>query len=176
MSPEFLDPDQFDSKDNGPTPESDCYALGMVIYEVLSGKAPFTPHRDFIVLKKVVGGERPERPLGTEGEWFPNGLWVTLGQCWSAQATDRPTILAVLECLENASTNWESLPPKARHDADMDGDESVSIESDYCTIHHLISNLLLNFQCTLKQARDLHRMATDTHIYRKTRVLLWLIQ
>lgn len=33
MSPELLDPDRFGS--NGrPTPESDCYALGMVIYEV----------------------------------------------------------------------------------------------------------------------------------------------
>lgn len=33
MSPEMLDPKGFDS--NGrPTRESDCYALGMVIYEV----------------------------------------------------------------------------------------------------------------------------------------------
>ena len=33
MSPELLDPDGFGS--NGcPTRESDCYALGMVIYEV----------------------------------------------------------------------------------------------------------------------------------------------
>ena len=35
MSPELLDPQLFGS--NGrPTPESDCYALGMVIYEVSS--------------------------------------------------------------------------------------------------------------------------------------------
>jgi hypothetical protein len=33
MSPELLDPPQFDS-DGRPTRESDCYALGMVIYEV----------------------------------------------------------------------------------------------------------------------------------------------
>ena len=32
MSPELLDPDRFGA--NGPTRESDCYALGMVIYEV----------------------------------------------------------------------------------------------------------------------------------------------
>jgi len=33
MSPELLDPEHFDS-DGRPTRESDCYALGMVIYEV----------------------------------------------------------------------------------------------------------------------------------------------
>ena len=33
MSPELLDPLRFDSKGR-PTRESDCYALGMVIYEV----------------------------------------------------------------------------------------------------------------------------------------------
>ena len=33
MSPELLDPSRFGS-DGRPTPESDCYALGMVIYEV----------------------------------------------------------------------------------------------------------------------------------------------
>ena len=33
MSPELLDPQRFGSKGR-PTRESDCYALGMVIYEV----------------------------------------------------------------------------------------------------------------------------------------------
>ena len=41
MSPELLDPGKFGLKDGCPTKESDCYALGMVIYEVLSGQAPF---------------------------------------------------------------------------------------------------------------------------------------
>jgi len=37
MSPELLDPERFgmpESGDNRPTKQSDCYALGMVIYEV----------------------------------------------------------------------------------------------------------------------------------------------
>src|ERR1700753_4170970 len=42
MSPELLYPEQFHRKDSRPTKESDRYALGMVIYEVLSGQAPFT--------------------------------------------------------------------------------------------------------------------------------------
>ena len=34
MSPELLDPDQSGTTDRRPTKESDCYALGMVVYEV----------------------------------------------------------------------------------------------------------------------------------------------
>ena len=34
MSPELLDPERFGVKGDRPTKESDCYAFGMVIYEV----------------------------------------------------------------------------------------------------------------------------------------------
>jgi serine/threonine protein kinase len=34
MSPELLDPELFGVQDDRPTRQSDCYALGMVIYEV----------------------------------------------------------------------------------------------------------------------------------------------
>ena len=37
MSPELLDPERFripESEDNRPTVKSDCYAMGMIIYEV----------------------------------------------------------------------------------------------------------------------------------------------
>jgi serine/threonine protein kinase len=45
MSPELLDPERFgipQSEDNRPTRQSDCYALGMVIYEVCVGVNRFT--------------------------------------------------------------------------------------------------------------------------------------
>ena len=34
MSPELLDPERFGSSDERPTKQSDCYAFGMVVYEV----------------------------------------------------------------------------------------------------------------------------------------------
>jgi hypothetical protein len=34
MSPELLDPDRFGISNSQPTKRSDCYALGMVVYEV----------------------------------------------------------------------------------------------------------------------------------------------
>ena len=106
MSPERLDPIRFGVKDGRPTRESDCYALGMVILEVLSGEVPFT--RDFnelMVMQKVLEGGRPRRPKGAEGVWFTDELWETLQRCWLSRPTDRPTVEGVLECLNHVYTD-----------------------------------------------------------------------
>ena len=123
MSPELLDPDQFGFKDSRPTKESDCYALGMVIYEVLSGQAPFAPFKDFIVMRKVIEGERPERPEGVEGTLFTDDLWATLNLCWTTEPESRPSIEAVLECLERVSMTWRPPSPQADEDVEMDEDD-----------------------------------------------------
>jgi len=119
MSPELLDPDQFDLKDSRPTKQSDCYALGMVILEVLNGQAPFAHLKDFIVMRKVVEGERPGRPVGA---WFTDDLWRMLNRCWETQPESRPGIEAVLECLKRVSRVWK--PPSPQVDEDGKTDES----------------------------------------------------
>lgn len=58
MSPELLDPEQLYLGDGLPTKESDCYALGMVIYEVLSGQVPFAPFKVLIVIQMVTNSIR----------------------------------------------------------------------------------------------------------------------
>ena len=105
MSPELLDPDLTGPEGTRLTKQSDCYALGMVIYEVLSGQAPFTPFNSSMVMLKVIRGERPGRPNGPEGARFTDNLWQTLNRCWESQPDDRPSAEAVLECLEQVSEN-----------------------------------------------------------------------
>ena len=61
ISPELLCLDQTGFENRRPTKQSDYYAFGMVIYEVFSGQAAFTPFCCFIVVRKVVNGERPQR-------------------------------------------------------------------------------------------------------------------
>ena len=41
-SPELLDPDKFGITDYRPTKQSDCYALGMVVYEVRANTIDLT--------------------------------------------------------------------------------------------------------------------------------------
>ena len=121
MSPELLDPDHFGIKDGRPTKESDSYALGMVILEVLSGHAPFNLFRDVIVMRIVLEGKRPERPNGPEGVWFTDDLWQILTLCWDSQRKNRPTIEAILVFLEGVSGAWK--PPSLPEDVEMAEDE-----------------------------------------------------
>ena len=113
-SPELLDPDQFEFSDGRPTKGSDCYALGMVIYEVLSGKAPFAPLKEFIVMRKVLEGKRPSIPEGAEGAWFTDELWTMLNLCWGTRPESRPSIVAVLKNLSQVAGTWEPPSPRTR--------------------------------------------------------------
>ena len=111
MSPELLDPEKFDLKDGRQTKRSDCYALGMVVYEVLSGRVPFSRHHKYAIIARILEGERPGRPGGEEGTWFTNNIWDTLDCCWKASPGDRPSVKGVLQCLEEASMSWT--PPSS---------------------------------------------------------------
>jgi serine/threonine protein kinase len=75
-SPELIDPERFGLQERRPTKESDRYALGMVIYEVLSGQVPFAPYEVSAAVVKIAEGERPKRPRGEEGRLFTDDIWV----------------------------------------------------------------------------------------------------
>ena len=106
MSPERLDPIPFGARDGRPTKESDCFALGMVVLEVLSGQVPFTRDcSEFMAVQKILEGVHPERPQGAEGICFTDELWGMLQRCWLSRPTDRPTAEGVLKCLSRVSLN-----------------------------------------------------------------------
>ena len=100
MSPELLDPERFGLQNIRPTMKSDCYALGMVIYEVLSGLVPFSTYSSFTTLRKVLEGERPERPQGEAGKLFTDGIWSMVELCWKAEPSERITAKDILRGLE----------------------------------------------------------------------------
>ena len=143
MSPELLDPERFGLGDGRPTKCSDTYALGMVILEVLTGKPPFLNCNWMVVMRKVVEGEHPGRPQGGEGMWFTNDLWEMLEQCWLPQPGRRPTIDALIRCLEQGSMAWQPLPPDL---VQSEGDDRPHFTSDH-TLDHDPSMFLhvLNF-------------------------------
>ena len=137
MSPELLDPESFGLKDSCPTKESDCYALGMVAYEVLSGQMPFYQWKGPVIIRKVMSGERPGRPQGTQAVWFTDDLWEILELCWKPQPRDRPSLKTLLQCLENATQSLRSLPPVPIMDDNMEidaHDPSDPMVTDLCRL------------------------------------------
>ncbi|KAF9780780.1 kinase-like domain-containing protein [Thelephora terrestris] len=109
MSPELLDPEKFNFKDNRPTKSSDCYALGMTVYEVLSGRLPFYHYEDctsYFIIAKVLDGAHPQRPQGAEGTWFINAVWSILERCWATNPADRPKVKDVRRCMEKNARSW----------------------------------------------------------------------
>ncbi|KAF9780778.1 kinase-like domain-containing protein [Thelephora terrestris] len=109
MGPELLYPEKLGLTGRPLTTSSDCYALGMVIYEVLSGKVPFyhcKHYRGVAAIFKILRGDRPGRPQGAGGLWFTDHIWTTLECCWKLTLDDRPSAEDVLHCLEKASEFW----------------------------------------------------------------------
>ena len=100
MSPELIDPESFGLNEGYPTKESDSYALGMVVYEVLSGQVPFAELMDTEVIQAVVNGMYPARPQGDEGKLFTDAMWGVTMLCLEATPGNRPSAEAVLLDLE----------------------------------------------------------------------------
>ena len=151
MSPELLDPDRFGRENGRPTKDSDCYALGMVILEVLTGKPPFPDCNGMVVMRKVVEGERPGRPQGGEGVWFTDDLWEMLERCWLPQPERRPAVDTVLRCLEQGSMAWQPLPPDyAQSDSDDQTDSTLSHDPsvDPSMFLHLVHTSPSNSLCS----------------------------
>jgi serine/threonine protein kinase len=109
MSPELFDPE---IQNSSPTKLSDCYALGMVIYEILSGHVPFSQFQNLAIPRIIFSSKHPGRPGGPEGVWFTDDVWAVLERCWAHQPNDCPGVEDVLRCLEEASRVWT--PPSPR--------------------------------------------------------------
>ena len=154
MSPELLDSPP--GSDGRPTRESDCYALGMVIYEVswsklsrmsltypsqvLTGLRPFHHlHGYYKIASAIIRGERPEKPLDAELLGLSDALWGLLQSCWSESSPTRPTAQRLLEYISPVSLTWVSPPvfPSIEidtYDSDSSGSVGMSMTDSACEV------------------------------------------
>ena len=100
MSPELLDPVKFGAQTKQPTKESDCYALGMVVYQIITGSKPFGEGDRTVIIHRVLDEKRPERPQGESGKFFTDDIWDMLQRCWKTRSGERPSAREILQCLE----------------------------------------------------------------------------
>ena len=136
MSPELLDPGKFGLAQCSRTKESDCYALGMVIYEVLSGETPFAQCPTPLVIMKVLRGERPAGPEAAESAPFADDIWWMLKLCWKPQPHDRISAKTILLGLEgNLSLSRQTSRVDGDVQTDTDGQSDAAASGSTCSPH-----------------------------------------
>eukprot|EP00727_Mastigamoeba_balamuthi_P013701 m51a1_g8954 putative serine threonine kinase (1680) ;mRNA; r:1026291-1032121 len=82
MAPEILERGHFSEK-------SDVYALGMVMYEVLTRHNPFNGVPVMSLVSRIIGGQRPAIPDSHRG--FSAAYVDLMQSTWAANPDDRPT-------------------------------------------------------------------------------------
>ncbi|CAE6503043.1 unnamed protein product, partial [Rhizoctonia solani] len=136
-APELIE----DSAEN--SKETDVYALGMTIYEVMAGAIPYKGKKDssiwFLVVNKRMHPERPKSiPTGREeGE----RLWNLLVDCWAFDPKMRPSASAVGTTMRtitpdgltpitsSTSTSGKIAPEHPEHP--LDAEQSLRVRIGY---------------------------------------------
>jgi len=124
MSPELVSAWRTGSKIRA-SRESDCYALGMVIYEALTGLRPFRRLSNLGIAFAVVEGVRPEKPQDAKSLGFSDSLWELVQLCWSKESSDRPTAQRLLCRLSDFSSAWVAPVVYPVPETDTNSDSSI---------------------------------------------------
>ncbi|KIO20541.1 hypothetical protein M407DRAFT_81433, partial [Tulasnella calospora MUT 4182] len=83
--------------------QSDVYAFGITVYEVLSGREPYAHHTGIasIITSVIFNGERPPKdPLTAPGGTSYLQFWDESSKCWAEDSSLRPRIIDVLSRLD----------------------------------------------------------------------------
>jgi serine/threonine-protein kinase len=82
-TPEYMAPEI--AEDGDATAASDIYAVGIVLYELVAGRSPFSGGSPLQVLRRQVDA-LPARPPG-----MPDALWGVIESCLAKRPEDRPS-------------------------------------------------------------------------------------
>ena len=164
MAPELLCPQKFGTQSTRPTQPADIYALGMVIYEVLTGSLPFREQNwtVFELTHHVVCGAIPAKPDNAEQIGFGGGTWKLVEECWSREPTARPTIKRALTHLKHVAASSAEVGPtperpheRADNSPEFDSSSKHSVISISDNSHLEVQGQIVLFRPTATATRDM---------------------
>jgi serine/threonine protein kinase len=93
-TPSYMSPEQIMGQEL--SQQADIYSLGVVMYQMLSGKLPFTADNQFDLIQKI--SNKPPTPLEDVRRDLPKAIVGIVERCISKQASDRYASWADLAC------------------------------------------------------------------------------
>ena len=112
----YMSPEQARGDEVGPP--SDVFSLGVLAYELLTGRRPFTGESPGAVIAAILSGRH--RPLDEVANQFPEGLAEIVERCLESEPRDRfPSGTDVAQALRLVSSGGdESAAVQQRHSND----------------------------------------------------------
>ncbi|CAD7704043.1 unnamed protein product [Ostreobium quekettii] len=103
----YLAPEVYHNE--APTMASDVYAFGIIMYEVITGKQPYSAEGEplnpqAIMYRKLCGG--PAEPCSIAPEDCPEEMHILMKKCCQLDPGARPTIHEVYEQLSAVPKSW----------------------------------------------------------------------
>lgn len=95
-APELLGLAYSPSRRPSKTFETDIYAFGMLVLEVITGDPPWFGFSDSAVIQRVSSGEHPDRRSGGAFVTTSHSVWDLCCSCWRADPAGRPAIKTIL--------------------------------------------------------------------------------
>ncbi|KAG5719289.1 putative serine/threonine-protein kinase/receptor [Termitomyces sp. T112] len=92
MAPERLCPEA--GKSARPTFSSDVFSFGMVLYEIYTGRIPYSESTDYQAMVLIVKGSHP-----VWDAQIPDQIWSLALGCWTDKPSDRLTVDEVVDYL-----------------------------------------------------------------------------
>ncbi|CAE6507475.1 unnamed protein product, partial [Rhizoctonia solani] len=128
----------------GHTEASDVYALGMTIYETVTGKVPYHGKSDTAVIQAaLVNKEHPERPeVMLNDKTSADDLWSLLTMCWSFEPLGRPSVSDVLKAVGTGCLIGNNPPSPCVLKRQLGRIRTISILSRQMDAREVISRLV----------------------------------